>query len=126
MKRRALVKTSSALVGYGSVLRELVALIESARRAAARSVNAVMTATYFLVGRAIVEEEQKGGSRAAYGEQLLERLVEDLSRPVRARLLESERRLDAPFLPHVPRRHCPDAVWTIAEHEEYPDGVWRI
>lgn len=79
MKPRAPTKPSSELVGYGNVLGELVALIESARRAAARSVNAVMTATYFLVGRAIVEHEQKGGSRAAYGEQLLERLVGDLS-----------------------------------------------
>jgi len=81
MKRHGPTKPTSQLVGYsyGNVLGELVALIESARRAVARSVNAVMTATYFLVGRAIVEHEQKGGSRAAYGEQLLERLVEDLS-----------------------------------------------
>ncbi len=46
---------------------------------AARSVNAVMTATYFLVGRAVVEFEQKGAERAAYGAQLLERLGADLS-----------------------------------------------
>jgi hypothetical protein len=51
----------------------MVSLIESARRAAARSVNAVMTATYFLVGRAVVEFEQKGAERAAYGAQLLEK-----------------------------------------------------
>ncbi|HEY2517062.1 MAG TPA: PDDEXK nuclease domain-containing protein, partial [Polyangiaceae bacterium] len=44
----------------------------------ARSVNAVMTATYFLVGRAIVELEQKGAARAAYGEELLEQLATDL------------------------------------------------
>ena len=79
MMPRVPTKASSQLDGYGSVLGELVALIESARRAAARSVNAVMTATYFLVGRAIVEHEQKGGARAAYGEQLLDRLVDDLS-----------------------------------------------
>jgi predicted nuclease of restriction endonuclease-like (RecB) superfamily len=79
MKRRALVKTSSALVGYDDVLGELMSLIESARRAAARSVNAVMTATYFLVGRAVVEQEQHGAKRAAYGEELLERLGSDLS-----------------------------------------------
>ena len=38
-----------------------------------------MTATYFLVGRAIVEEEQRGAERAAYGEELLARLGADLS-----------------------------------------------
>ena len=35
-------------------------MIEEARRVAARSVNAVMTATYWLVGRRIVEQEQQG------------------------------------------------------------------
>lgn len=81
MKPRALTKPSPSpeLVEYRNVLGELVALIESARRAAARSVNAVMTATYFLVGRAIVEHEQKGDVRAAYGEQLLERLGTDMT-----------------------------------------------
>jgi predicted nuclease of restriction endonuclease-like (RecB) superfamily len=69
----------AALEGYRGVLGDLVALIESARRATARSVNAIMTSTYFLVGRAIVEHEQKGASRAAYGARLLERLGADLS-----------------------------------------------
>ena len=37
-----------------------------------------MTAAYWLVGRRIVESEQKGEKRAAYGEELLERLSVDL------------------------------------------------
>jgi hypothetical protein len=56
-----------------------VRVIEEARRAAARSVNAVMTATYWFVGRRIVELEQRGQARAAYGEALLERLSNDLT-----------------------------------------------
>ncbi len=52
---------------------------EEARRAAARSVTAVMTATYWLVGRRIVEQEQRGSPRAGYGEQLLKKLASDLS-----------------------------------------------
>jgi len=79
MTRRALIKIPSPLAGYDGVLRELSSLIDSARRAAARSVNAVMTATYFLVGRTIVEEDQRGAKRAAYGEQLLARLAVDLT-----------------------------------------------
>ena len=43
---------------YDQVLTDLVALLEESRRAAVRSVNAVMTATYWLVGRRIVVEEQ--------------------------------------------------------------------
>jgi hypothetical protein len=54
---------------YGAVLADVSDLLESARRAVARSVNAVMTASYWAVGRRIVEEEQRGQQRADYGEQ---------------------------------------------------------
>jgi hypothetical protein len=47
--------------------------------AAGRSVNAIMTATYWGIGRRIVEEEQGGHERAAYGEALLARLSADLT-----------------------------------------------
>lgn len=65
---------------YAAVHGDIVALLEAARRAAARSVNAVMTATYWAVGRRIVEGEQGGQERAAYGEALIKRLGGDLSR----------------------------------------------
>ena len=64
---------------YGNVHSAIIALLEAARRSAARSVNAVMTATYWEIGRRIVESEQAGESRANYGEQLLKRLAEDLT-----------------------------------------------
>jgi hypothetical protein len=66
--------------GYDAVLSGLFELLESARRAAARSVNAVMTAAYWEMGRRIVEHEQQGRSRAAYGKSLLARLSSDLTR----------------------------------------------
>ncbi len=68
------------LLGYDQVLTDLVALLKESRRAAARSVNAVMTATYWLVGRRIVEQEQQGEERAGYGKALIERLSSDLSK----------------------------------------------
>ena len=49
-------------------------------RAAARSVNAAMTATYWEIGRRVVEYEQGGKARAGYGEALVERLARDLTR----------------------------------------------
>ncbi|GAA4012523.1 PDDEXK nuclease domain-containing protein [Actimicrobium antarcticum] len=64
---------------YVTVHADIVALLEAARRAAARSVNAVMTATYWAVGQRIVIFEQAGQERAAYGEALIERLSVDLS-----------------------------------------------
>lgn len=64
---------------YGDVHTGIVELLEAARRAAARSVNALMTATYWEIGRRIVEFEQGGKGRAKYGEALIERLADDLT-----------------------------------------------
>jgi predicted nuclease of restriction endonuclease-like (RecB) superfamily len=66
--------------GYASVHGEIVALLQAARRAAARSVNALMTATYWEIGRRIVEFEQGGEERAGYGADLIKHLGQDLSR----------------------------------------------
>lgn len=64
---------------YGAVHGDIIALLETARRTAARSVNALMTATYWKIGRRIVEFEQGGAGRASYGQALLKRLSADLS-----------------------------------------------
>jgi len=63
---------------YTTVLSAVIELMEAARRATARSVNAIMTATYWEIGRRIVELEQRGESRAEYGKQIIERLAKDL------------------------------------------------
>ncbi|WP_239520986.1 DUF1016 N-terminal domain-containing protein, partial [Klebsiella pneumoniae] len=57
----------------------IVDLLDAARQTAARSVNALMTASYWEIGRRIVEAEQQGKRRAGYGEQLIERLASDLT-----------------------------------------------
>jgi len=64
---------------YDAMLSRVVDLIDDARRASARTVNAIMTATYWLIGQHIVEFEQQGKSRAEYGEELLKRLATDLT-----------------------------------------------
>lgn len=64
---------------YPALVAGLSALLESARRASARAVNSVMTATYWQVGRRIVEYELRGKQRAEYGAALLERLAVDLT-----------------------------------------------
>ena len=65
---------------YAAVLADVVELLDQARRASARAVNAVMTTTYWHVGRRIVEAEQGGNERADYGKVLVVRLAEDLTR----------------------------------------------
>jgi predicted nuclease of restriction endonuclease-like (RecB) superfamily len=69
----------SATRGYSGLLGGISELLEAARRASARTVNAFMTATYWEVGRRIVEFEQGGEGRAEYGKELLKRLAEDLT-----------------------------------------------
>ncbi|GHU32260.1 hypothetical protein AGMMS50256_22060 [Betaproteobacteria bacterium] len=64
---------------YGDIHGGIVALLEAARQAAARSVNVLMTATYWEIGRRIVEFEQGGKGRAAYSHELLKRLSLDLT-----------------------------------------------
>jgi len=65
--------------GYGDIHAGIVAVLEDARRAAARSVNALMTASYWEIGRRIVEAEQGGQERAGYGERLIQHLADDLT-----------------------------------------------
>ena len=67
------------ITGYKDFLTDLSKLLESARRTVARTTNSVITATYWEIGRRIIEFEQHGHKRADYGKQLLEHLSKDLT-----------------------------------------------
>lgn len=58
---------------------DLCAIIEQGRDVACRAVNQAAIATYWQIGRRIVEEEQQGKERAAYGGQLIPLLAEQLT-----------------------------------------------
>jgi predicted nuclease of restriction endonuclease-like (RecB) superfamily len=82
MKKRVPRKkiTAAVAVGdYSGLIGGIGELLETARRASARAVNAFMTATYWEIGRRIVEFEQGGEKRAGYGRALLQRLSGDLA-----------------------------------------------
>ncbi len=64
---------------YDAMLTDVVTLLEHARRSSARAVNSIMTATYWQIGRRIVEYEQGGEARAEYGAALIKRVSFDLS-----------------------------------------------
>jgi len=57
-------------------IRELIA---GARTAVARGVDLVQVHTNFEIGRRIVEEEQRGEDRAAYGEEVIRALADHLT-----------------------------------------------
>ena len=82
MKRKSStgkIRRTTEVPDYNAVLSGIVDLLDSARRVSARTVNAIMTATYWELGRRIVECEQGGKGRANYGEELLKRLSADLT-----------------------------------------------
>ena len=60
--------------------KEVVELLNNARNKVKRSVDSIMTYTYYEVGRRIVEEEQKGEKRAEYGKQLVENISKILTK----------------------------------------------
>jgi len=69
--------------GGGAVDSDMYArirsILEAARTSIVSTVNREMVQAYWLVGREIVEEEQKGKNRAKYGARLLEGLSERLT-----------------------------------------------
>ena len=64
---------------YQVVFGDVSKIVDAARDSATRSVNAAMTAAYWLIGHRIAEFEQSGEERATYGTALMERLAADLT-----------------------------------------------
>jgi predicted nuclease of restriction endonuclease-like (RecB) superfamily len=62
-----------------ALFHQVSQLIQQARQQLQRSVNTAMVQTYWHIGRLIIEHEQQGESRAAYGKQQLEQLSARLS-----------------------------------------------
>lgn len=62
-----------------SLYRQVRSVLERARVIAYRAVNFAMVGAYWQVGRLIVEHEQGGSRRAAYGEAVLEELSRRLT-----------------------------------------------
>lgn len=54
-------------------------ILEAARSNVARSVNTTQVVSNWLIGREIVEEEQKGAKKAGYGDALLQELANQLT-----------------------------------------------
>ena len=71
--KKPIVKTDELDAQYQSIFGDVSIIIDAARRSAARSVNAVMTAAYWMIGQHIVEFEQSGEERAEYGTALIKK-----------------------------------------------------
>lgn len=95
---------------------EIVALLHAARTASVRSVNALMTASYWEIGPRIDEFEQQGGERAEYGEALVGQLAGRSDPAIRLRIQSTQPLEDARLLLGVAReRDSLDTVERIVE-----------
>ena len=74
-----MTKMTTTPENYNNIRSEIVELLKTARSAAARNVNSIMTAVYWEIGRRIVNSEQGGAVRASYGDELIKQLANDLS-----------------------------------------------
>ncbi len=73
-------KRSALISSYTSIHSGIVEMLEAARKTVATSVNAIMTVTYWEIGRRIVSFEQGGSERAEYGKMLIKKLSVDLTK----------------------------------------------
>ena len=78
--KTSLIAKKQSMGNYQKALIDIKQLVQQARYASARSVNAIMTATYWEIGRRIVKVEQKGQKRAEYGEELIKKMSKDLTK----------------------------------------------
>ncbi|MBU4339020.1 DUF1016 family protein [Patescibacteria group bacterium] len=64
---------------YKTLISEIGDILKRGRKLAYQTVNAVLTTTYWQIGRQIVEFEQGGKERAEYGEIIIKQLSVDLT-----------------------------------------------
>jgi hypothetical protein len=77
-----------------------------------RAVNALMTANVLADRGADFEQQQRGGERVDYGEQIVEEPVRDLGK-IWPQVFSCQRISNAPVLPCLPS-FGPDTVWTFS------------
>jgi predicted nuclease of restriction endonuclease-like (RecB) superfamily/predicted GNAT family N-acyltransferase len=75
MKRGTVMKKNEINIAVNNdFLRSVSDVLSQARKNAKTAVNISMVYAYYEIGRMIVEEEQQGENRAAYGKQILKEL----------------------------------------------------
>ena len=67
------------VIDTDNLAKRVSSLLLDARKKVLQTVNHTMVITYFEIGRLIIEEEQNGKERAAYGKQLITELSKRLT-----------------------------------------------
>lgn len=73
------IQNLQSIPSTGNIADDIRGILKEARQIVVRHTNTAMTAAYWMIGRRIVIEEQKGEATAAYGKHLLENLSKELT-----------------------------------------------
>lgn len=66
-------------LGFEKMISDIEVLVNASKNELATSINKVMTVTYWNIGKYIVEFEQDGNAKAAYGKNLLSTVSKELT-----------------------------------------------
>jgi predicted nuclease of restriction endonuclease-like (RecB) superfamily len=113
-KKRELTQVAIFPEGFPPLLETLRDLIMQARQKVLSTANAAQVLTYWEIGRHIVEFEQGGETRAAYGKRLLADLADALTREFGRGFDERNLRNMRAFFQHFPIRNAlrSELSWT--------------
>ena len=100
-----------------SFIADIKQIVNTGRISAYSAVNATMIATYWNIGRRIVEEEQHGKERAEYGTELIKMLAKELTHEFGAGFSERYLRSFRQFYLAIPnyeiwKSRFPNLLWT--------------
>jgi predicted nuclease of restriction endonuclease-like (RecB) superfamily len=113
-RKRKLVQVAGSPEGFPPLLETLRDLIVQARQKVLSTANTAQVLTYWEIGRHIVEFEQRGETRAAYGKRLLADLADALTREFGKGFDERNLRNMRAFFQHFPIRNAlrSELSWT--------------
>ena len=99
------------------LVNDIKQIIEKGRQKAYGAVSAVMTETYWNIGKRIIEQEQQGKERAGYGKHLIDLLSEELTKEFGTgyspRYLREFRKFYTIFPdPEIWKSRFPNLTWT--------------
>ncbi len=101
-------------MNFHSLVEAIAAIHQQTQAAATKAVNASLTLRNWLIGAYLVEFEQRGEDRAAYGEQLLARLAQRLRQANLPRTDERElRRYRQFYLAYPQIRETVSPEWQL-------------
>lgn len=101
-------------VSTSALYSDIRNILTAARQRAYAAVNFAMVESYWLIGQRIVEHEQKGAERAAYGKHLLKALAEKLTEDFGKGFDERELRKMRQFYTYFQKRDTlrPELSWS--------------